>query len=188
MRNLAIRTMQRDLCKRRPPWPNPPIAARLKPVRRGYLAQCGQDTCRAPLGFAQRPTPEESHCTDYAYVGTLTPEDAAYRAHPHRDWLFHAPASREISAAEGFSPDHDETVRVFFTIIRPQPERDAAGRPVLDQDGQPVLRRRGRTPVPAKHDLMYLNHAILGEKPALPALVQCAECCRLNHVPRPEGR
>jgi hypothetical protein len=49
---------------------------------------------------------------------------------------------------------------------------------------------RGRDRLPAKHEGFQtpgsLRHALVGEKPALPALVQCAACCRLNRVPIPE--
>jgi hypothetical protein len=169
----------------------PVIAARMTKLKNGsYLAQCGRPTCGAPLGSAQPPSPE-GRGVSIQYLMSYS-RDPGGGPDPHRDWLMHAPRSREQSAAAGFSRRVDDDGTTYYAIIKPRPKRDRSGATVLDGRGQRVVRQSGRvaersgTMSFAEHAAGLRGHVLRGEKPKLPAIIECGDCGRRNHVSIPE--
>jgi hypothetical protein len=181
------------------------IKARLKKAKHGYVAQCawpmasGQP-CGAPLGYLQAPS-EKGISLSYLTSYSRDPRGAPI---PHEDWILLPPRSRGQTVARGFSRRSDGDGEVYYTIIKPRPERRDDGSVELDDRGQFVPWRGGRraNPHPEKprnegavlaailrgeagHVKPQPTHELLGEKPKLPVEIECGDCDRRSRIDIP---
>jgi hypothetical protein len=89
--------------------------ARMKPVKRGTLAHCGD--CGAPFGVAKAPQAKGLRM-DVVMAKFAADEEGYAGLDQRRDWAIEPPQSKEQSAAPGFALSVEGS-REIYRLIKP---------------------------------------------------------------------